>query len=306
MTFFFKDTGSKGPTNDLDCRVIVNKVLTKSSLSPSCSSASDYFKENESFQANFFILLSSVAVVISEEEVRVLYLPAYNQLFSHKPEIPFVKATSSHVSGYPILFLLNAAGQVVVLSLPTLKSLLCCPLFKQSIELDDPVCQKISLSNHGLGMYLVYSSEIQKFTISAELAAELQECIGELFIPMDLPEPQKNSFFKGVSTLFVSQKESVDLDSIFADKSTGVPSNSGMRSVGRTILGPSANMEQVTSRNVTAGQAANLALQTLHERGEKLGATVDATERLKDTAVSLSQKTGKLVEKYEKKKWYNF
>lgn len=123
--------------------------------------------------------------MISEEEVRVLYLPAYNQLFSHKPEIPFVKvfaiifsyfsviiiyfyffsiidvcrwmffdenfyllqfwflfisfqATSSHVSGYPILFLLNAAGQVVVLSLPTLKSLLCCPLFKQSIELDDP------------------------------------------------------------------------------------------------------------------------------------------------------------------------
>lgn len=112
---------------------------------------------------------------------------------------------------------------------------------------------------------------------------------------------------------------------LVADKSTGVPSNSGMRSVGRTILGPSANMEQVTSRNVTAGQAANLALQvilqlfltflyfysqilfqTLHERGEKLGATVDATERLKDTAVSLSQKTGKLVEKYEKKKWYNF
>lgn len=64
LTFFFKDTGSKGPTNDLDCRVIVNKVLTKSSLSPSCSSASDYFKENESFQANFFILLSSVSLCI--------------------------------------------------------------------------------------------------------------------------------------------------------------------------------------------------------------------------------------------------
>lgn len=50
---------------------------------------------------------------------------------------------------------------------------------------------------------------------------------------------------------------------LVADKSTGVPSNSGMRSVGRTILGPSANMEQVTSRNVTAGQAANLALQVI-------------------------------------------
>uniref|UniRef100_A0A0M3HK53 V-SNARE coiled-coil homology domain-containing protein n=1 Tax=Ascaris lumbricoides TaxID=6252 RepID=A0A0M3HK53_ASCLU len=49
-----------------------------------------------------------------------------------------------------------------------------------------------------------------------------------------------------------------------------------------------------------------LSLEALHERSEKLGATVDATERLKDNAMTLSQRTGKLVEKYEKKKWYNF
>uniref|UniRef100_A0A8R1EGS2 V-SNARE coiled-coil homology domain-containing protein n=1 Tax=Caenorhabditis japonica TaxID=281687 RepID=A0A8R1EGS2_CAEJA len=44
----------------------------------------------------------------------------------------------------------------------------------------------------------------------------------------------------------------------------------------------------------------------LNERTEKLNATVDATESLKSTAMSLSSRTGKLVEKYEKKKWYNF
>ncbi|OZC05155.1 hypothetical protein X798_07873 [Onchocerca flexuosa] len=40
----------------------------------------------------------------------------------------------------------------------------------------------------------------------------------------------------------------------------------------------------------------------LHERGEKLNVAVEATERLKENAVTLSQRTGKLVEKYEKKK----
>ncbi|VDO46862.1 unnamed protein product [Brugia timori] len=49
-----------------------------------------------------------------------------------------------------------------------------------------------------------------------------------------------------------------------------------------------------------------MALQALHERAEKLNVTVDATERLKENAMTLSQRTGKLVEKYEKKKWYNF
>ena len=47
-------------------------------------------------------------------------------------------------------------------------------------------------------------------------------------------------------------------------------------------------------------------MKNLNERGDKLNATVDATEQLRNNAMNLSQRTGKLVEKYEKKKWYNF
>lgn len=56
--------------------------------------------------------------------------------------------------------------------------------------------------------------QIQKFTVSSELASQVEESAGELFIPVDMPEPPKSSFLKGVSTLFTSQKESFDLDTL--------------------------------------------------------------------------------------------
>ncbi|VDK51513.1 unnamed protein product [Anisakis simplex] len=247
-----------------------------------------------------------VVILVSEEDVKLVALPSFTQLFSHRADIPFVIVRTTHVRGHPVLMLLNGAGQIVVLSLPSLRQLACTALFRQSIELDDAMCQKTSFSEHGLGVYAITPSEVQKFTVCSELAGQVQECMGELFVPVDMPEPPRSSFFKGVSTLFAGQKESVDLDSIFVEKNPSSTAGSGMRSIAKTIPGPSASLDQATSRGISAGHAANIALQALHERGEKLGATVDATERLKDNAMNLSQRTGKLVEKYEKKKWFNF
>uniref|UniRef100_F1KQ48 Syntaxin-binding protein 5-like protein n=1 Tax=Ascaris suum TaxID=6253 RepID=F1KQ48_ASCSU len=291
-----KDENKATCSNNGAERSIMNKVVTKGSLSPSFSNASECSKEDE---------FSQIVIMVSEEEVKLISLPNFNQLFSHRPDIPFVMARATHVRGHPVLMLLNGAGQIVVLSLPTLRPLICSPLFRQSVDLDDPMCQKTSFSEHGLGIYAATPSEVQKFTVCSELAGQVRDCMGDLFVPVDMPEPPRSSFLKGVSTLF-SQKESIDLDSIFVDKNSNTTSGSGMRSIAKTIPGPSASLEQATSRGVSAGQAANLALQALHERSEKLGATVDATERLKDNAMTLSQRTGKLVEKYEKKKWYNF
>ncbi|VDO42935.1 unnamed protein product [Onchocerca flexuosa] len=140
---------------------------------------------------------------------------------------------------------------------------------------------------------MITPSEIQKFTVCSESANQVQESAGDLFVPIDMPEPPKNSFLKEMSTLFVSQKESFDLDTIFLDKNPNSVPGSSMRSIAKTIPGP-LSMEQASAR------------AALHERGEKLNVAVEATERLKENAVTLSQRTGKLVEKYEKKKWYNF
>ncbi|MCP9264102.1 BMA-TOM-1 [Dirofilaria immitis] len=74
------------------------------------------------------------------------------------------------------------------------------------------------------------------------------------------------------------------------DKNSNSVHGSSMLSIAKTIPGPS-NMEQATARGVSA----------LHERTEKLNMTVEATERLKENAMTLSQRTGKLIEKYERK-----
>lgn len=56
---------------------------------------------------------------------------------------------------------------------------------------------------------------MQKLTVSSEIKAQVEDCTGELFVPCEMPEPPKNSFLRGVSTLFSSgSKETVDLDAI--------------------------------------------------------------------------------------------
>lgn len=75
-----------------------------------------------------------------------------------------------------------------------------------------------------------------------------------------------------------------------------------MKSVARTL--PVNNLDPIHSRNITAGQAAAAAIQNLNERGERLNAVVDTTENLRNNALNLQSRTSKLVEKYEKKKWY--
>uniref|UniRef100_A0A915DEA2 V-SNARE coiled-coil homology domain-containing protein n=1 Tax=Ditylenchus dipsaci TaxID=166011 RepID=A0A915DEA2_9BILA len=129
-----------------------------------------------------------------------------------------------------------------------------------------------------------------------------------------MPEPPKTSFFRGVSTLFAGggQKEYVDLDSIFSEKPS-TSAVSSMKSVARQIpsgsvlLAPApglGGMDSANSKTITAGQAANMAIQNLNERGERLNAVVDTTENLRNNAMNMYSRSSKLVEKYEKKKWY--
>jgi hypothetical protein len=49
--------------------------------------------------------------------------------------------------------------------------------------------------------------------VSADLAAQVSDSLGELFVPVEMPEPPKASFLKGVSTLFTgTSKDVVDHD----------------------------------------------------------------------------------------------
>ena len=65
--------------------------------------------------------------------------------------------------------------------------------------------------------------KIQKFTVSAELAAQFEEYSGELFVPCDTPEPPNKRWggLGGLSSLFTGgiiggsrHSENVDYDAI--------------------------------------------------------------------------------------------
>ncbi|VDM52213.1 unnamed protein product [Angiostrongylus costaricensis] len=260
--------------NNRDCgspeKTIHNRVITKPSLSPTYSISADSSEDS--------------LVIVGEFEIKVIALPSFIQLFIHKcEEIPLVKAHATHVRGYPVLMCLAADGKVFLLNFVLLRQ---------------------TIFNSLLHQIILKSSQVEKYTICSEIADQASDALGELFVACDLPDPPRNSSF-----LKVIYPDDLLIHAIltqYVKKISGGVGGGATRAVARTIPGPSVNMERTQASGISAGQAAFAALQNISERGEKLGATVDAAENLRNSAMNLSQRTGKLVEKLEKKKWYNF
>ncbi|CAH2210287.1 jg3099 [Pararge aegeria aegeria] len=168
----------------------------------------------------------------------------------------------------------------------------------------DQIAKTFCFSNRGHGLYLASPTEIQKFTIDAEFCQQLNEMIGELFLPRDMPEPPKESFFRGLfgggsrpldrEELFISlsdhQVSSLQLEIFEQCGSTieseqcgsalSVGENSGKpnRAVAKHIPGPS--LDALGARaGAAAGEVAR-AHQLVLERGDKLSQLEDRTERM--------------------------
>uniref|UniRef100_A0A1I8BFW4 WD_REPEATS_REGION domain-containing protein n=1 Tax=Meloidogyne hapla TaxID=6305 RepID=A0A1I8BFW4_MELHA len=301
---------------------VLTKALQSSSMHSSAAQSemetqqittSNVAKEEEFLQ---------MAIFVASSEVRAVALPAYRQVFQRsfsdlEQQHPLNCASTTHISGQPALLALNVAGSLLVMSLPSLKSLLECSLMPLSVNVDDRICQRFSFSEHGCGMNMVSNSEVQKFTVSAEIATQVAECMGELFVPCDMPEsPKVHSFLRGVVNSLAavagvsgngcSQMEEVD--ALLSERPTSSTTPNQVRGVARPLLTPQqqqlSSIETGTSRSITAGQAAREAMQNLSERGERLNAVSDATEKLKHNAMNIQSRSAKLLDKYEKKKWY--
>lgn len=135
--------------------------------------------------------------------------------------------------------------------------------------------------------------EIQKFSVSSEFCAELTEMMGDLFIGHDMPEPPKESFFKG---LFGGGSRSLDREELF-----GESSGRASRTVAKHIPGPN---EALRERVSSATGEVNIAHQMVVERGEKLSQLEERTARMMTEAESFSQGAHGLMLKYKDKKWY--
>nr|CAD7196701.1 unnamed protein product [Timema douglasi] len=196
------------------------------------------------------------------------------------------------------------------------------------VRVHQQIARTFCFSNRGHGLYLCSPTEVQKFTVSAEFVQSLSEMVGELFLPHDMPEAPKESFFKG---LFGGGLRSLDreelceylilplgvrfLGDIFKVPATNpshqthlfqLESQSGRasRSVAKHIPGPQAAIQDLDKRVTGVTSEVGRAHQMMVERGEKLGKLEDRAEKMASEAENFSHTSHSLMLKYKDKKWY--
>ncbi|XP_060801517.1 syntaxin-binding protein 5 isoform X4 [Amyelois transitella] len=234
-------------------------------------------------------------VVASEKQARVVALPSQNCVYRQQIVDTDFVVKAEIVSLKDSVCLVNylSTGHLVAYSLPSLRPLVDVDFLPLS-ELR--IAKTFCFSNRGHGLYLASPTEVQKFTIDAEFCQQLNEMLGELFLPRDMPEPPKESFFKG---LFGGGARPLDREELFGEGS-GKPN----RAVARHIPGAHAPLEQLGARaSSAAGEVARAHMLVL-ERGDKLSQLEDRTERMHMQAGEFSSSAHQLMLKYKDKKWY--
>ncbi|GLH03019.1 Uncharacterized protein GBIM_08949 [Gryllus bimaculatus] len=263
------------------------KTPTKSSnnrMSPTLSSQ----QEQQCGDRQFVVLTS-------EKQARVVALPSHNCVYRQQlADTDFVvKAEIISLKDSVCLVCYISSGHVTAYSLPSLRPLIDVDFLPLA---DLRIARTFCFSNRGHGLYLCSPSEVQKFTVSSEFCVSLTEMVGELFLPHDMPEPPKESFFKG---LFGGGSRSLDREELF-----GEASGRASRTVAKHIPGPSANMEDMGRRVTSVTSEIGRAHQMMVERGEKLGQLEDRTQRMMSEAETFSTTAHSLMLKYKDKKWY--
>ncbi|KAF2366160.1 Lethal giant larvae (Lgl)-like C-terminal domain [Trinorchestia longiramus] len=234
-------------------------------------------------------------VFCSEKVARVVELPSQNCVYKQIiTEVSFVvKAEIIQMKDAVCLVCYIATGHISIFNLPSLRQL----TFVDFLPLVDlRIARTFCFTNHGHGMYLCSPSEIQKFTLSADICKDLQELLGELFIACEMPEPPKQSFFKGLFGVGVSQ---LDREELFGEAS-GKPASS----VAKHMPGPQQQMEMMNARATNATSEIGRAKMAAIERGQRLGELDEKTAKMMHESESFSTAARQLMLKYKDKKWY--
>lgn len=238
-------------------------------------------------------------VMASEKQARIVALPSqtclYKAILTETSFVVCAEVLSIKSIDTACLVCYIANGNIVVYSLPSLK-----PLYETDFLplVDMRIARTFCFSKNGHGMFLRSPSELQKFTISSDFCANLQEMLGTIFLNKDMPEAPKQSFFKG---LFGGGPSVLDREELFGEAS-GKPS----KTVARHIPGSTGNMEAMKAQAGTLAGEVMKARQGLVERGEALSQLEERTARMMTEAESYANTTHQLMNKYKDKKWYQF
>ncbi|XP_014209058.1 syntaxin-binding protein 5-like isoform X4 [Copidosoma floridanum] len=283
----WKDESGDG--KDRHTRIAENQgKFSSTRMSPSINSQGSTVDGHEDRQ---FVVLTS------DKQARVVALPSQNcvykqQLTTVEPQI-VIKAEITSMKDSVCLVCYVSNGHIYTYSLPSLKPLIDVDFLPVS-ELR--ISRTLCFTNKGHGLYLASPTEIQKFTVSSEFCLEMVEMIGDIFIIRDMPEPPKESFFKG---LFGGGARSVDREELF-----GEASGKASRTLANRIPGPNAGTEALRERVSSATGDVAMAHQMVMERGDKLSQLEERTGRMMNESENFASSAHQLMQKYKDKKWY--
>uniref|UniRef100_A0A3B3S1I2 Syntaxin-binding protein 5-like n=1 Tax=Paramormyrops kingsleyae TaxID=1676925 RepID=A0A3B3S1I2_9TELE len=237
-----------------------------------------------------------LAVVCSEKQAKVFLMPAQTCLYAHSiTESSFVLcADMVSICNSVCLACFCANGHIMTLSLPSLR-----PLLDGSyLPLTDTRIARTFCFAGGQALYLDSPTEIQRVTYSQEICDNLQDLLGELFIPLETPEVQNRGFLKG---FFGSSVQTLDREELFGEAAAGKAS----RSLAQHIPGQASVEILRGGAGGVVGELAKARL-ALDERGQRLGELEERTSHMMSSAETFSKHAHELMLKCKDKKWYQF
>uniref|UniRef100_A0A8W7Q266 V-SNARE coiled-coil homology domain-containing protein n=1 Tax=Anopheles coluzzii TaxID=1518534 RepID=A0A8W7Q266_ANOCL len=262
--------------------------------------------------------------IASEKQAGVFALPSQNCVYRKKlVDFDFiVKAEIISMKDSVCLICYASNGHLMVFTLPSLKPLLEVDFLPLA---DLRISRTFSFSNKGHGLYLATPTEIQKFTVCQEFSHQYNNMLGDLYVPHEMPEAPKESFFKG---LFGGGMRNLDREELFGESSgkanrsvakhipgpnadiqalnarTTSVTGKANRSVAKHIPGPNADIQALNARTTSVTSEIGKAHQLMLERGDKLSQLEERTERMANEAQQFSSSAHLLMNKYKDKKWY--
>ncbi|XP_076128185.1 syntaxin-binding protein 5-like isoform X2 [Alosa pseudoharengus] len=240
---------------------------------------------------------SQFGVICSEKQAKVLSLPSQTCVSKHNiTETSFVlRADVVVLNSGACVACFCANGHIMTLSLPYLRPLLDVNYLPLT---DMRIARTFCFSNLGQALYLNSPTEIQRLTYSQEVCENLQEMLGEMFIPVETPEAPNRGFFKG---LFGGGAQSLDREELFGETGAG----KAPRSLAQHIPGPGGIEGMKGAASGIMGDLARTRM-ALDERGQKLSEVEEKTAAMMNSADSFSKHAHEMMLKCKDKKWYQF
>ncbi|XP_076466115.1 syntaxin-binding protein 5-like [Babylonia areolata] len=235
-------------------------------------------------------------IICSEKQARVMSLPSQTCAYKVKiTETSFVvRAEIVSLRDSVCMMCYVANGHIMAFSLPSLK-----PLYDDDfLPLTDyRLARTFCFSNNGHALFLCSPTEVQKITYSAEIAENLSEMLGDLFLPCDTPEAPKQGFFKN---LFGGGTSNLDREELF-----GEASGKASKGLAKHIPGAGGIQHLQQQTGAVGGEFARTRL-LVDQRGERLGELDDSSARMLSQAENFAQAAHHIMLKYKDKKWYQF